>query len=710
MTWLRIFWSRLFGLLRKTRSERELDEELRLHIEMLADENMRKGMSPEEAHDTALREFGGVAQTKEKYRDQRGVALIEALVQDLRYGLRQLRHNPGFAAVAIITLALGIGANTVIFSAVNAELLHPFVFKHLSRIVTVWEEASKQNQFHVSAAPANFLDWSKQNTTFDLLAADHDWNVNLTGRGLAERVEGYQVTANFFPLLGVAPQLGRFITATDFHPEQESVVVFSYGFWQRHLGADPSIVGKTVLLNNQKFTVIGIMSKDFDYPLGAEAWLPLNLMGAAGADRGGHYLRVIGRLKPGISAEQAQADLGSIAQRLGQQYPKTNAGHGVQVVGLVQDLTGAARQFLALLMGAAAFVLLLACANVMNLQLARAAGRQKEIAVRLALGGSRWRITRQLLVETLILAALGGLAGALLASWGLHLVLHSLPPYIVQHVAGLTHLRVDSTVLAFTSAVALLAGIIAGLVPARRASHPDLNEALKEGGRGGESTSTHQRLRSVLVVVEIALALVLLVGAGLMVEGFRHLSNQDQGFDRRNVLTFSIALPASKYKGNIQIQEFYQRVLQRLKGLPDVESAGAVTSLPAAGGWNQTQYRAEGQPPTTPGELRLAVWQSATPGFFLALHVPLIKGRLLGVQDGPNSQPVAVISKSMAHLIYPDENPIGKRIRFGDEESHQPWRTIVGVVGDVKQSPFDATVYPTDYIPFSQIPVADSYL
>ncbi|MGH9353690.1 MAG: ABC transporter permease, partial [Terriglobia bacterium] len=420
MTWLRMFASRLSGLFRKTRSERELDEELRLHIEMLADENARKGMSPEEARRAARREFGGVAQIKEKYRDQRGVAFIETIVQDLRYGLRQLGRNPGFAAVAVITLALGIGANTVIFSAVNAELLHPFPFKHLSRIVTVWEEAPKQNQSHVSAAPANFLDWSKQNTTFDLLAADHDWNVNLTGRGLAERVEGYQVTANFFPLLGVAPQLGRSITATDFHPGQESVVVFSYGFWQRHLGADHSIVGKSILLNNQKFIVIGIVPKDFDYPLGAEAWSPLNLMGAAGADRADHYLEVIGRLKPGVSAEQAQADLGSIAQRLGQQYPKTNAGHGVQVVGLVQDLTSAARQFLALLMGAAAFVLLLACANVMNLQLARAAGRQKEIAVRLALGGSRWRITRQLLVETLILAALGGLAGALLASWGLH--------------------------------------------------------------------------------------------------------------------------------------------------------------------------------------------------------------------------------------------------------------------------------------------------
>jgi putative ABC transport system permease protein len=633
---------------------------------------------------------------------------MSTLIQDLKYGLRMLAKSPGFTALAVLTLALGIGANTAIFSAVNAELLHPFPFEHLRRMVTISETAPKQHIDRAAVAPANFLDWSTQNRTLDLLAASHGWKVNLTGRGLAERVEGYQVTANFFPLLGVVPRLGRFINATDFNPGQEHVVVFSYGFWQRRLGAERDIAGKSVLLNGQKFTVIGVMPKEFDYPLGAEAWSPLDLTGAAGSDRGDHYLRVIGRLKPGISTGQAQADMGSLAERLGRMYPRTNAGHSIQVAGLVQDLTGETRQFLLLLMGAAGFVLMLACANVMNLQLARSTGRQKEIALRVALGGSRSRVTRQLLVETLMLAALGGLAGALLASWGLDLLLRIVPPFIVQHVAGLSHLRVDSTVLAFTLAVTLAAGIIAGLVPALRVSRPDLNAVLKEGGRGASATPEHQRVRVALVVTEIALALILLAGAGLMVKGFRHLVNRNQGFDRRNVLTFSIALPPSQYKANAQIRDFYSNVMGRLQVLPGIQSAGVATTLPGTGGWNQTQYRAEGQPPTTPGELRLTVWQSVTPGFFAALRVPLIQGRFLAPQDAAGAQPVVAISQSMAQRIYPGENALGKRIRLGDEGGNEPWRTIVGVVGDVRQSPVDTRFYPTTYVPFSQLPLADA--
>ncbi|HEX5481473.1 MAG TPA: ABC transporter permease, partial [Terriglobia bacterium] len=467
---------------KRKRREQELDEEIRVHLAMAIRERIERGEDPAEAEANARREFGNAALVKEVTRDVWGWRWLESLIQDLRFGLRQLRRNPGFTAVAVITLALGIGANTAIFSCIDAELLHPFPFKHLSRIVTVWETAPKQNQFQASAAPANFLDWAKQNTTLDLLAADHGWSVNLTGHGLAERLEGYQVTADFFRLLGVAPRLGRFISAADFHPGQTSIAVFSYGFWQRRLGGDSHVVGKMVLLNGQKYTVIGIMPKGFDYPLGADVWAPLDLAGATGADRADHYLRVIGRLKPGASVDQARADLASIAERLGREYPRTNAGHSVQVISLVQSVAGDARPFLELLMGAAGFVLLLACANVMNLQLARAAGREKEIAVRLALGGGRWRITRQLLVETLMLAALGGIAGALLASWGVHLALRGVPPYIVAHVAGLTHLRVDSTALAFTFGVAVLAGVLAGLVPALRASRPDINETLKEGG------------------------------------------------------------------------------------------------------------------------------------------------------------------------------------------------------------------------------------
>jgi putative ABC transport system permease protein len=635
---------------------------------------------------------------------------MSTLLHDLRYGLRMLAKDPGFTAVAVIALALGIGANTSIFSSVNAMLLHPFAFKHLDRIVTVWETVPKQNENHIKAAPANFRDWREQSKGFDMLAAGHGWDVNLTGAGVAERVEGYQVTAGLFPLLGMPPQYGRAITAGDFEPGHTSVVVLSYGFWQRHHGADLGIVGKSLHLNGQEFTVVGIMPADFDYPVGAEAWAPLDLGAAQNADRAGHYLEVIGRLKSGATMAQAQADLETIAARLAQQYPQTNAGHGVRVMSLVEDLTYGSRQFLWVLMGAAAFVLLLACANVANLQLARATVRQKELAVRLALGASRWQITRQLLVESVVLALLGGLAGVLLASWGGELMQRTIPPFIVQHIPGIKHMKVDSVVLAFTLVVTLLTGILAGLAPALHVSNPDPNEALKEGVRGGSANPGRKRLRALLVVTEVALALVLLVGAGLMVKGFGTLLNQYPGFDRSNVLTFRIALAESKARDKARVRDFYAQVIEKLQVLPGVDSAAAVTSLPSGWSWNRTEYTAEGQPPAAPGMMRVAVWQSITPGFFRALRIPLLEGRLITAQDGPDAPLAIVISQSMAHRIWGSQDPVGKRIKFGRAESSEPWQTIVGVVGDIEQSPFNRVPQPTAYFPFAQMPLASSAL
>ena len=635
---------------------------------------------------------------------------MRTLTQDLKYGLRMLAKDPGFTAVAVIALALGIGANTAVFSSVNAMLLHPFAFKHLDRIVAVRETVPKQNENHIKAAPANFRDWKEQSKGFDMLAAGHGWDVNLTGAGVAERVEGYQVTAGFFPLLGMPPQFGRAITAGDFQPGHTSVVVLSYGFWQRHLGADLGIVGKSLHLNGQEFTVVGIMPADFDYPVGAEAWAPLDLGAAQNADRTGHYLEVIGRLKSGTTLAQAQADLETIAAHLAQQYPQTNAGHGVRVMSLVEDLTTGSRQFLLVLTGAAVFVLLLACANVANLQLARATARQKELAVRVALGASRWQITRQLLVESVVLALLGGLVGVLLAGWGGELMQRTIPPFIVQHIPGIKHMKIDTGVLAFTLVVTLLTGILAGLAPALHVSNPDPNEALKEGVRGGSASPGRQRLRALLVVTEVALALVLLVGAGLMVKGFHSLLNAYPGFDRSNVLTFRIALAESKARDKARVRDFYTQVIEKLQALPGVDSAAAVTSLPSGWSWNRTEYTAEGQPPAAPGEMRVAVWQSITPGFFRALRIPLLEGRLLTAQDGPDAPLAIVISQSMAHRIWGSQDPVGKRIKFGRAESGEPWQTIVGVVGDIEQSPFDHVPEPTAYFPFAQLPLASSAL
>jgi putative ABC transport system permease protein len=660
---------------------------------------------------------------------------MSTLLHDLRYGLRMLAKDPGFTVVAVIALALGIGANTAIFSIVNAMLIRPFAFAHLDRIVSVWETVAKQNENHIKAAPANFRDWKEQSKGFEMLAAGHGWDVNLTGAGVAERVEGYQVTAGFFPLLGMPPQLGRAISAGDFGPGHTTVVVLSNGFWQRHLGADPGIVGKSLHLNGQEFTVIGIMPADFDYPVGAEAWAPLDPGAAENADRAAHYLLVIGRLKSGNTMAQAQADLESIAARLAQQYPQTNAGHGVRVVSLVEDLTTGTRQFSLVLMGAAVFVLLLACANVANLQLARATARQRELVVRLALGASRWQITRQLLTESVLLALLGGWAGALLAGWASKLMQEAVPPFILQHIPGVKHLQIDSGVLAFTLVVTLFTGILAGLAPALHVSNPDPNEALKEGVRGGSASPGRQRLRALLVVTEVALALVLLVGAGLMVKGFSALLSEYPGFDHSNVLTFRIALapvtprlvgaPADpslrsgqalkvgatpKAREEARVRDFYAQVIERLKALPGVDSAAAVTSLPSGWYWNWTEYTAEGQPPAAPGEMRVAVWQSITPDFFRALRIPLLEGRLLTAQDGPDAPLAIVISQSLAHRIWPKQDPLGKRIKFGRTESREPWQTIVGVVGDIALSPFDRAPEPTAYFPFAQLPQASSAL
>jgi putative ABC transport system permease protein len=636
--------------------------------------------------------------------------MMRALFQDVRYGIRMLAKNPGFTAVAVMALALGIGANTAVFSIVNAMLIRPFAFPHLDRIVGVWETVPKQNENHIKAAPANFRDWTEQSKGFEMLAAGHGWDVNLTGTGVAERVEGYQVTAGFFALLGMPPQLGRAITAGDFQPGHTSVAVLSWGFWQRHLGADPGIVGKSLHLNGQEFTVIGIMPADFDYPVGAEAWAPLDLGTAENADRAAHYLQVIGRLKSGTTMAQAQADLGTIAARLAQQYPQTNVGHGVRVVSLVEDLTTGSRQFILVLMGAAVFVLLLACANVANLQLARATARQKELAVRLALGASRWQITRQLLVESVVLAVLGGWAGVLLAGWGSEQMRRTVPPFILQHIPGVKHMQIDSGVLAFTLVVTLLTGILAGLAPALHVSNPDPNEALKEGVRGGSASPGQQRLRALLVVTEVALALVLLVGAGLMVKGFGARLNEYSGFDRSNVLTFRIALAESRARDKARVRDFYGQVIEKLQALPGVDSAAAVTSLPSGWSWNRTEYTAEGQPRAAPGEMRVAVWQSVSPDFFRALRIPLLEGRLLTAQDGPDTPLVIVISQSLAHRIWPKQDPLGKHIKFGRAESREPWKSIVGVVGDIELSPFDRTPEQTAYFPFAQLPIASSAL
>jgi predicted permease len=627
---------------------------------------------------------------------------MAGLMQDFRFALRQLRKNPGFTAVAVITLALGIGANTTVFSTVNAMLLRPFPFPNLDRMVTIWETVPQYD--HLSPAPANFRDWSEQSTQFEELAAVHGFDANLTGGNLAQHVEGSQVTADFFSLLGMPTQSGRYIGPADFRGGVAPAVVVSYGFWQQHLGSDPSLVGKQLLLNGQTFTVIGIATADLDFPTGSKIWTPLDLTGTAQENRDNHYLTVFGRLKNGVSVTQAQANLGTIAASLGQRFPKSNTGHGINILGTVDDLAGDSRQFLLLLAGAALFVLILACANVANLQLARGSGRQREIALRAALGASHWQVGRQLLVESVLLALLGSAGALLLSAWGNNLMSRSIPPFILEHIAGLQHLQIDSRVFLFTLLVAVATGVLTGVAPVWHFSRPNVNDTLKEGARGGTATSSRKRFRTLLVTSEIALSLVLLVGAGLMVRGFRALNTHDMGFERSHVLTFHTVLSNEKYHDKDRIRGYYEQALRNIQALPGVESAACLTSVPSGWTWNWTVFTAEGAAPATPGDQPSAISQIVTPEVFSTLRIPLQQGRLLSDQDTSSAPPVAVISESMARQAWPGQNPLGKHIQMGKPEAGQPFRTVVGIVGDVKPNAMDHDPSPTAYVPLAQQP------
>ncbi|HEV2114692.1 MAG TPA: ABC transporter permease, partial [Terriglobales bacterium] len=457
----------------------------------------------------------------------------------------------------------------------------------------------------------------------------------------------------------------------------------------------------TLEFDGQARTVVGIMPRDFDFPAGTQAWEPLILTGAQAADRDDHYLQVLGRLKPGVSQAQAESDFRTIAAREGREFPQTNAGHSVRVAGMVEDLTQGSRQFLMVLLGAALFVLLLACANVANLQLARATGRGKEVALRTALGASRGRIVQHLLAESLLLAALGVGAGLLISSWWLPLLMHSVPPFIIEHVPGLKHIQLDYRVLTFTLLLGGLAGVLTGMAPALQVSRPDLNEVLKEGARGGSGAPGRRRLRALLVVSEIAMAIVLLVGAGLMVRGFRRLMERNQGFDRSGVLTFRIALPAAKYGSKPQMRDFYRELIERVQAVPGVQSAAAVSSLPSQWTRDRSRVTLEGQAPPAPGEMRLAVSQVISPGFFSTLRIPLREGRLFTLQDGAEAPPVVIISQTMARQYWPRQNPLGRRVRLGDDP-REAWRTVVGIVGDILGSSFDRQPEPTAYVPVAQ--------
>jgi putative ABC transport system permease protein len=635
------------------------------------------------------------------YRPNAG-RVADALLQDLRFALRGFLRSRSFALVAIIALGLGIGANATIYSTLRAMVLHPLPFRDLDRILIIGETVPKLG-LESSVAPANYRDLIERSSTFQRLAAfqGRGWDANVTGVGLPERLEGYLVTPSFFPLLDMAPLMGRVFPESEAGTGTIREVIISFSTWQNHFAADPRIVGRTLSLNGSQVTIVAVMPREFDFPIGAEIWAPWPLNPAELNSRSDHSLDVIGRLKPGVSMDQARAELNTIAANLEQEYPATNDGRRFDLGFLRKEVLGDTRQYILILMWSAAFVLLLACANVANLQLARTMGQQKELAVRVALGASRLRITSQVLVESTILSMAGGALGFLLAAWAVPITRAGVPPFIVQHIAGIKNIKVDGSVLAFTAIIAALTGVLAGVVPALHAcSSSGLSERLKEGMRGSSSAPVRRRSRSLLVLTEVALAMILLVGACLMVKGFRNLANRYPGYQARGSLSFCVTLPQRNYPTAQTRADFYQRVVAQLAALPGVQAAAGVQYLPSGWSWQTGPFSVENVPPR-PGEQLRAGMQTVTPGFFRVLGIPLRSGRFLTDQDGPDAPPVAVITETMARRYWANSDPLGHRIRFSPSD---PWRSIVGIVGDIRQNTFDDKFRSTVYTPMSQAP------
>jgi len=612
---------------------------------------------------------------------------MKNLWQDIRYGVRMLWKTPGFTLVAVLALALGIAANTTIFSAINALLLKPFAFREMERMVSIFETMPQIGVETGSVAPANFLDIKNQSTNFESLAASSGWSADLTDGERPERITGAAVTPDFFNVLGVRVQAGRTFMPEEEQPGRAPVIIIGDGLWRRRFNADPNVVGRVVLVNNTNSTIVGVASPEAAYPRGGvEIWRPFIFDDEDVREREAHYLRVIGRLKPDVRIEAAEGELSGIARRLAKEYPETNGGRGLRAMGFLEGETQGPRPYLLIMIGAVGFLLLLACANVANLLLLRAAGRSREIAVRTALGASRWRIMRQLLTESVLLALVGGSLGLLLSVWGVEALRAGMPANFAKLVPGWSNLNIDWTVFGFTLLLSLLTGVVFGLAPAFTTSKTNLNESLKEGGRsgGGSQARGRNRTRSVLVVAEIALSLVLLVGAGLMVRSFVSLMNTDPGFNSANVLTFDVALPRSRYAENVDRTNFYQRLIERLAMLPGATGAAAVNNVPL--GFNSSDvgfWREDGAAPA-PGKAPLAQFGVGTPNYFNTMEIPLLQGRAFDERDTKDSPPVVIINRKLSQKYFPGEDPVGRRLHLGDEKTFE----IRGVVGDVLHEPF----------------------
>ena len=607
------------------------------------------------------------------------------MLKDIRYGIRSLLKRPGLTAVALLTLGLGIGVNTAIFSAVDSVLLRPLPLKDSSRLVAVWEHTPALGIAQNQMAPANFFDLRNHNQVFEDVGAFSDLSLNLTGEGEPERLEGQLVTANVPALLGVQPALGRTFAADEDQIGHEHVVLLSDALWQRRFNRDPGIINRNITLNSETFTVVGVMPRGFFFPVReAELWIPWAMEPEQASGRGDHYLRVVARLKPGITIERANTETESLAARLAADFPRTNEGLGILVRSFHQDYVGDLRLPILILFAAVGVVLLIVCANVANLLLAQATTRRREVAIRMALGAGRWTIARQFLVESLLLALGGGLLGAIGAIWGVEALSKLLP----ESLSKLQAISIDARVLLFTLAAVAMTAIVFGVAPALHAARANPGDTLGDTARDAGGGVSGRHVRRLLVVSEVALAVVLLVGAGLLVRSFQRLRQVDLGFKTDNLLTMRMDLPMPKYLKPETRAAFYDEVLRRVDEIPGVQSAGMISFLPLSTSGMKFSFSVEGR--AQPGDMNLpfALYRAISPDYFRATGIPLQRGRFFDAHDAPGSLPIVVVNRKLAEQFWPGQEAIGKRLKVGPVDSPNAWATVVGVVGDVRQNGF----------------------
>src|SRR5262245_14439878 len=706
--------------------EREIEivEEQALHLEAAYEYALAAGLSEAEAESRALRSYdwrllecelsraeqplvARALQPPLELIERKGGMRMESLLQDLRFGARMLLKNPGFTLIAVLTLALGIGANTAIFSVLNKVLIKALPYSEPDDIVLVWGDILAEGNHRSQVSATDVDDWRRQNTVFEDITTYGNWNATFLGIGEVERIPGIQVGDGYFQIMKGKPLIGRVFLPEEQQDGKDRALVLGYGLWQRRFGGDREIVGKQVNLGGRAYTVVGVMPADF-HPL------PVGLVSPQGQfyrpvaeahneeERASRHLRGIARLKPGVTLRQAQSELNVIAGRLEREHPESNKGYGVRLISLPEDTLGGLRQTLLTLFGAVVFVLLIACANVGNLLLARSTSRQREIAIRAALGAPRIRLARQLLTESALLAVVGGAFGLFLALWGLGLI-ETLGAEVTPLLRGV---RIDSRVFGFTTVMSILASLVFGLAPALQISKPNLNESLKDGARGAGAGPAGNHLRGTLVVSEIALALVLLVCASLLIRSVMRLRNVYPGFDSKNLLTMNVPLPWSRYPERASWVAFYHRLIDRVRAAPGVKSAGLTSVLPFSANFDGRSLAVEDHPRPRGEEIGVDLY-IVTPDYLQTMAIPLKQGRAFTAEDAENTPMVALINETMAQQLWQGQSAIGKRIKFpGSERNPQPWRTIIGVVSDVKQYGLDRKEPMQIYLPEDQFPTS----